>query len=429
MRVVRLQTRNLRAIDAADFSFQPGLNLLVGVNGVGKTSVLDAMTVCLSHVVSRANRLGLRPKAFGTQDIRSSAQALTVEATVEIDAALHTSVISRRGDGRWLARIVGDDLQADGSSSPPANGRPLAVLFSTRRAVPSGRVPRAVSYASSVIESGAPVPSGEEVLLTARSSLALAHADAFAPRELRIVDLAYWLRAQAAQASERGSSAQALATAQAAVERFLPGYRNVRLGSSDPPSLLVDRDDATLDVRQLSDGERGLLALVLDLSRRLALANPEMHDPALEAEAVVLIDEIDLHLHPQWQRDVVNKLTRAFPECQFIATTHSPQVIGEVEPDRVHVMTPEGVHTPEHAYGVDASRVLEEIMDTPPRTPEIETKLRRVSRMVDNDNYAEARELLASLAERLGENDPDVIRVETLLNFMEAGLEDDHEGN
>ena len=122
--------------------------------------------------------------------------------------------------------------------------------------------------------------------------------------------------------------------------------------------------------------------MVLDLTRRLAQANPAMEDPASEAEAVVLIDEIELHLHPKWQRQIVHKLRTTFPLCQFIATTHSPQVIGEVEYDRIHVLADGEVYCPTHSFGVDSSRVLEEIMDTPPRTAEVEDLLTKVSQEV-----------------------------------------------
>ena len=123
-----------------------------------------------------------------------------------------------------------------------------------------------------------------------------------------------------------------------------------------------------LPVAQLSDGERGLLAMVFDLTRRLTQANPEMEDPAAEAEAVVLIDEIELHLHPGWQRRIVRNLTETFPKCQFIATTHSPQLIGEVEHDRIQIIADGQVYSPTHSFGVDSSRVLEEIMGADPRT-------------------------------------------------------------
>lgn len=135
---------------------------------------------------------------------------------------------------------------------------------------------------------------------------------------------------------------------------------------------VTKRVPTTLEVSQLSDGERGILALVLDLTRRLAQANPSMEDPAAEAEAVVLIDELDLHLHPKWQRQIVTKLTKTFPKCQFIATTHSPQIVGEVGHRRIQMIADGQVYSPTHSYGVDSSRVLEEIMGANPRAEKIQ---------------------------------------------------------
>ena len=100
---------------------------------------------------------------------------------------------------------------------------------------------------------------------------------------------------------------------ESSVERFVERNRDrVRRGS---------------EFSQLSDGERGILALVLDLTRRLAQANPHLDDPAAEAEAVVLIDEIDLHLHPTWQRTIMAYLSERFPRTQFVVTAHSPLVV------------------------------------------------------------------------------------------------------
>ena len=80
MIVTRLKLANLRAIEAAEFSFQPGFNLIVGVNGVGKKSALDALSVCLSAVVKRVNELRVRVDAFTVDDIRIEAEALTGSA-------------------------------------------------------------------------------------------------------------------------------------------------------------------------------------------------------------------------------------------------------------------------------------------------------------------------------------------------------------
>jgi predicted ATP-binding protein involved in virulence len=88
-----------------------------------------------------------------------------------------------------------------------------------------------------------------------------------------------------------------------------------------------------------------------------------LDDPAAEAQAVVLIDEIDLHLHPKWQRQIVHNLEAAFPRCQFIATTHSPQVIGEVPRNRVCILTDSGAMGPSVAYGADSNWILDHVME------------------------------------------------------------------
>ena len=93
-----------------------------------------------------------------------------------------------------------------------------------------------------------------------------------------------------------------------------------------PYRLLVSLRGKKVGLHQLSDGERNLVALVLDLTRRLALANPGLDDP-LRGSAVVLIDELELHLHPNWQRSVVANLLKVFSGAQFICTTHSPFII------------------------------------------------------------------------------------------------------
>jgi predicted ATP-binding protein involved in virulence len=101
--------------------------------------------------------------------------------------------------------------------------------------------------------------------------------------------------------------------------------------------MTITKQGQELIINQLSDGEKCLLAMVGDLARRLAIANPSLPDP-LQGSGVVLIDEIELHLHPKWQREIIPALTRTFPNCQFIVTTHSPQVISQVKPEGIYIL-------------------------------------------------------------------------------------------
>ena len=415
MIVTSLKLANLRAIEAAEFRFQPGFNLIVGVNGVGKTSVLDALCVCLSAFVKQANKLRAQTRGFESYDIRDGANALTVECGAQISSREYRYLIHKPretsapqekkvGMPREQVHDTPGQMSFLGKSPQPvtgseSGGRALAVLFSTSRAVPSRRAP------SKIVAAG---------------DTAAAFADAFTSRELRLAEFAAWMRAQDALRSERRSAERALLAFEHAASLFLPGYRNLRVAHNGRHELLIDRGKSTVAVRQMSDGERGTLALVLDLTRRLVQANPKLSDPVAEAEAVVLIDEIDLHMHPAWQRQIVHKLTATFPRCQFIATTHSPQVIGEVEHDRIQIIKNGEVYLPTHSFGVDSSRVLEEVMDADPRTKEIQMLLSNISREVGKQRYEKSRRLLAQLVGRLGENDPEVTRVRTLLDFMEG---------
>jgi ABC-type hemin transport system ATPase subunit len=415
MIVTRLTLAGIRAIEAAEFHFQAGVNLIVGVNGVGKTSALDALGVCLSAVVSHVNKLRSRVEAFGLEDIRIGAEALTVGCGVRFGTRDYGYLVhkpressapqeKKAGMPREQVHATPEKAEFVGETPPQAagdgpGGRPLAVLFSTNRAVPSERAP------------------GKNV---AAGGVAAAFADAFAKRELRLGEFGAWMRVQESMRSERPAAGPVLAACQDAVRRFLPGYSNLRVDDGDHSRLSIDRGATTIPVRQLSDGERGTLALVLDLTRRLAQANPGLPDPAAEAEAIVLIDEIDLHLHPKWQRQIVHNLRSAFPRCQFIATTHSPQVIGEVEHGRIQIIADGQVYSPTHSYGVDSSRVLEEVMGSDPRTRAVGDLLSKISGAIGQQQFSKAHELLAQAVEQLGDTDPEVTRIRTLLDFVEG---------
>lgn len=206
-----------------------------------------------------------------------------------------------------------------------------------------------------------------------------------------------------------------------ALERFLPGYSNLRPSAESASRVEIDINGTTLDVRQLSDGERNVLALILDITKRLAQANPRLDDPLTSAHAVILIDEIDdLHLHPQWQRKIVGNLEKTFPSCQFIVTTHSPQVIGEVPHDKIQMITDGKVYSPSRSFGIDSSRVLEEVMDTKARNAGVEDAISRIAKLIGDGKANEARAAIKTLSNEIGEDDPEITRARILLDFMEG---------
>jgi predicted ATP-binding protein involved in virulence len=206
---------------------------------------------------------------------------------------------------------------------------------------------------------------------------------------------------------------------------LLPGFKNLKLQLEPKPRFFIEKNSTRLPLEQLSDGERGLIALAFDLTRRLALANPESENPIIEGKASVLIDEIELHLHPLWQRQVLNRLKEIFANCQFIATTHSPLVLGEVEARCVRFLDRDDLGrvfctVPNEAYGMDANRVLEELMGARVRTREMDDQLKVLFQQIDNEDFDAARQTMNALREKLGEHDPELTRASSLIKFLKG---------
>jgi predicted ATP-binding protein involved in virulence len=166
-----------------------------------------------------------------------------------------------------------------------------------------------------------------------------------------------------------------------------------------------------------------MATMIGELARRAALLNPNLGEEVLEeTPGVVLIDELDLHLHPKWQRRIIHDLKRTFPQVQFIATTHSPQLIGEARPHEVRILEEGKVYSPPHSFGLDSSRVLGEIQGASERDPEIESRIHRIAEVIDAERFDEARQLISSLEEQIGKDDAEIVRARSLINFMEAPI-------
>jgi predicted ATP-binding protein involved in virulence len=413
MKIRRLSVAGLRGFDQATFEFDPGFTLLVGVNGVGKSSVLEALRVSLSRVMPKFTVSRSAPLAFAAEDIRLGSASLTVDVDFDFpDGERHlllhkpreTFVSDQEGSVREATFETPEREELSPTNWPKADlagNQPLAIYFGTRRSH----------------------PTDEQVKVgRSRAGQAVAFSDALSDvRALHLRDMASWMLAQEALAAELPRARAHLEALKSAAASFLPTCTGLRaINGADKPRLLITKNGTELDVRYLSEGERGVLAIALDLARRLSQANPALDDPVRDGVAVVLIDEIDMHMHPLWQRQIVSLLTETFQSCQFIATTHSPQVIGEVPHERILMIKDGKVYSPARSFGVDSSRVLEELMDTRSRNEGVEDKITRIAQLISDGKAEDARAEIKSLSLEIGEDDPEITRALTLLDFMEG---------
>lgn len=186
-----------------------------------------------------------------------------------------------------------------------------------------------------------------------------------------------------------------------------------------PLDFVAIKKGTELSISQLSEGEKCTLALVGDIARRLAIANPSRLNP-LEGTGVVLIDEVDLHLHPKWQLKIVPLLQEIFPNIQFVVTTHSPKVLGELD-DRFNIFRLNEVDDEiriekmKPMLGWDTNHILKEFMDTPNVSISTSKLIRAIRDNIKDENYDYAEELVDQLCKMTDGLNEEVVRARAII--------------
>jgi predicted ATP-binding protein involved in virulence len=324
MRLEQLTLENFRACALLEVPLGRRLTVLLGNNGSGKTSVLDGIAIGLGAALTHLPSVsGITFKKAG--DIRQQDNSLAPYTRVAL--SMHSGVewdrLQRRDKSKTTAAAIPSskglkELEAhlDHTVIDPMNAGedyilPMMAYYGVSRAVL--QVPlRRKGF-----------PKSHTRLEALKDAL-----DSHSSFKSAFI----WFynkeneehRLQKAQRSF-DVTLKELDAVRRAISQIFPDISNPHI-ELNPLRLAVTLKGETLDLMQLSDGYKTLLGLVIDLSMRMGLANPHLDDP-LSAEAVVMIDEVDLHLHPSWQRRVLADLLRTFSNTQFIVTTHSPFIV------------------------------------------------------------------------------------------------------
>ncbi len=206
----------------------------------------------------------------------------------------------------------------------------------------------------------------------------------------------------------------------------------IRHNQSKVYYILVDGRE--IDTDNLSDGLLRLVNIVIDIAFRCLLLNKGIYgESAFElTEGTVLIDEIDLHLHPTLQSVVVKGLTNAFPKLQFIITSHAPMVMTGIPADDCNIIyklayssSQDYTATEVELYGLDSTTILETVLDVVPRSKDVDDRLKVLFSFIDKEDYTRAFQKLKELQEDLGDKLPDLAKAEAMLNFLTGT--DDHD--
>jgi predicted ATP-binding protein involved in virulence len=433
MHIEKLRMQNFRGFKDVTIDFPSNLAVFIGVNGSGKSSIIDCLDNLLFELISPLLRVTRNTKnlgvwgmySFGGNDIANGSQETINELTFSYSefsqefsrdikllycfAYPSSSEEPRRDSSRtWLddvenfKRLILSQIDNNSNKSIP-----IFACYSTKRAI-----------------TGYHLSGSLHIPNIAKLSQTHCYTDATNQREINFEAFFVWFKSNEDLEQEIRLDGNLsyqdyqLDLVRKAIISILPDYTDIKVKRSRM-EIVLKKNDHELVLNQLSDGEKNLLVMVADIARRLAIANPDPTKNALEGEGIILIDEIELHLHPQWQRDIIPRLTSTFPNCQFVVTTHSPQVLSNVKKENVFIVEDFQVYPADvYTFGRDSNSILSELMGVTERPVEIQNKLTECLYKIDDGQIEEGKILLRELSDLLGHNDSEIVKANTLISFL-----------
>lgn len=412
MKINRLELENFRSFDRAELQLDGKSTVIFGVNGTGKTSVLTGINLLYANIVNQiVNRKELKQNFnLELDDIKYGKTQTKIKADFDMEEqriTYYRSMVRKTGkrahDLKALKNIVSlfhekyiDDEKQENI--------PIFVNYGTNRLV-------------------------LDIPMRIRNKHTFDIYSAFDKAIENRIDFRTffeWFRGQEdyeneckVQKADLEYKDKALETVRKAMLVMMDGCTDLRVARKPKLEMKVEKNGISLNVSQLSDGEKCTMAMFGDLARRLSIANPLLDNPLL-GDGVVLIDEIELHMHPSWQRNMLKQLRETFPNIQFIITTHSPIVLSEVNDDyHVFFMRNSGISGEIVEFrrldGFDANYILEEFMGTKSMNTKTENLINDIYRLINRKSFDEAERKVKELEKITDSVNKDVLRANILI--------------
>ena len=418
LHVKKLSLINFKGLKEISFDFDKRINVIIGINGSGKSSILFGLAMALSRFIGRMRSLKSNGILFDKNYIKNGKNASEISVKMTYNASEISWFVGKQ---RYQTKQTISNLETINQAVIRVNQElqknsqysiPVVVFYGVGRNVLDTPLRIRTKHEFSQLA------AYDEALLKERST-----------NDFRLFFEWYREREDLENEmlrEENNYIDPQLNAVRSAIYSILPEFTNLRV-KRNPLRMVLDKVNGsskeTLDINQLSDGEKCMLSMVGDLARRLSIANPSLKNP-LYGNGIVLIDEIDLHLHPQWEATIVEKLEKTFPKCQFIVTTHSPLVLSRLEPENVFVLNQDqekGVYWehPDLSKGLTINEILEDTMNTANMSPEVQNELDCIYSDIEDEKWNDALDKINLLRQKVKKDFPELLKAATYLDLSQ----------
>ncbi|MDR9826635.1 AAA family ATPase [Vibrio sp. FNV 38] len=388
MKLKTLTLENFRGFKRFECDFQPGINVLVGLNGYGKTSLLDAISVAYGQFLSgfgTSKDRAIRDNDIHLGKIGSQDQGFTMEYQFPVRVEAEAYESSHNAFPITWSRTR-NTLKSSGTKVPEL----LNISKHLQKLVQDGlnpKLPLIACYGTDRLWNQSFEPSSDQPNLSITSRLE-GYRDWNKPSS-GYKFFTSWLHQETMASFERSMLIQeqmntgSLVNGNVHADRLLAlkkaldivlepsGWSNVHYSPSAKQVVATHKEQGNVPISLLSDGVRNMIGMIADIARRAIQLNPTLGAHAIsDVNGIVLVDEVDMHLHPQWQQLVLQNLAEAFPRIQFIVTTHSPQVLTTVKKEQILIIQEDKAINPiGNTYGEASNYVLNHVFNVNSRPP------------------------------------------------------------
>lgn len=432
MKLKNIKITNYRCFKEADVDFDERVTLIVGKNGVGKTAILDAVAVSVSTFLLGVD--GGVSRSILKDDARYEFHDL--DGTIDPQHQFPVSIDSI-GDclGEQNVKWVRSLNSENGKTTIKDAGGLTNISKKVQKQIMTGDkmlvLPMISYYGTGRLYAQKKEKRNIKSLTEFKRQVGYVDCMAAESNEKLMLN---WFQMQTLKSLQNQQKTGViertllLKTVEKAICRSyerISGSRNATLTFDlDTHRLVLEFEAADGSAQkfamdEMSDGYKNTLSMIGDIAYRMAVLNPTLGDRVLdETPGVVLIDEVDLHLHPQWQQTILSDLHAIFPNVQFIVTSHAPAVINSVSREQIRILDNGEIYMPAaQTYGRDANSILREVMKVSERPADVVQQLDAFYACMDGNDYEEADKMLTEIEEIVGTNDPDIAAARTALDL------------
>lgn len=406
---------NFRCFSDLKVNFNNRLTVLVGNNGAGKSTVLEAAAIAAGTLTSAMDGL----TNYGIKKSDAHYKCFDLGSNVDVQPQFPVEITAvGTVDGQdisWVRNL--NSAKGRGGLASAKEMTRIAENYQNR--MRSGdkelKLPIISYYGTGRLWNQHREKKNDIFEKNSRSNGYIDSLDGAANDKLMMK----WFQKMTMQQFQRGELIPEFTAVRMAMEQVFASIAGVsdvqvqfNLDTSDIDILYFDKnkEHIRIPVSLLSDGYKCTISLIADIAYRMAILNPQLLDKVLtETEGIVLIDEIDLHLHPSWQKRILKDLMEVFPKVQFIVSTHAPEVINSAKQESIVVLSHNTVMPAmNETYGKDANTILREVMEVSERPDDIKQLFDQLYSLLDEEAWQQAEHVIEKLEEEIGSNDPEV---------------------